>query len=53
MKTFLAVSLVLLSGCLFPTAVDPCPTPPEQHPEAWQPITTREGIVLGYACMSQ
>lgn len=33
------------AGCaLFPTAIDPCPLPPERHPEAWTPIG------MGYVC---
>lgn len=33
------------AGCaLFPTQVDPCPLPPEQHPEAWS------AVPMGYVC---
>jgi len=44
-------SLILLTGCLFPSDVDPCPMPPEQHPEAWQRIDvkTADGWLVGYA----
>lgn len=45
--------LLLLSGCdvLFPDAPDPCPTPPEQHPEAWKAVPMKDaaGNVIAYS----
>lgn len=45
--------LMLISGCkvLFPTAIDPCPTPPEQHQDVWTPIKTAEGVIIGWTCI--
>lgn len=49
MKTFLAVSLFMLSGCSLPA--DHCPTPPEQHPDVWSQIEMRtsDGYLVGYS----
>lgn len=50
--------LLPLGGCkvLFPTDVDPCPLPPEQHPEAWKvtPMTDAAGnvIMYSYVCIA-
>lgn len=60
MRTLIAVTLctLALSGCkvLFPTDVDPCPLPPEKHPEVWTANATRDaaGNVLfwTYTCSS-
>lgn len=39
----------LLTSCALPA--DPCPVPPERHPEAWTEIRdTRSGLLLGYTC---
>lgn len=45
------VALLLLASCAMPT--DPCPTPPEQHTEAWQPLKGVDGQVFGYVCAAQ
>lgn len=53
---FALLLIVALVGCdiLFPTSVDPCPTPPEQHPEAWTavPVKTPAGDIVAwtYVC---
>lgn len=48
--------LALLTGCLFPTYVDPCPTPISEHPEAWveSPMTDAAGnvVMIAYVCVA-
>lgn len=54
MKTILLVFVLLVCGCHYATAPDPCPMPPEQHPEAWTPIKdTTTGQIVGYVCGRQ
>lgn len=61
MRRVMAVALLALAvgGCdvLFPTAVDPCPLPPEKHPEAWTEIPMYDAggsiIAYTYVCASQ
>lgn len=52
MRALLLVVLVFVAGCdvFFPSSPDPCPKPPEEHPEAWVPIVTAQGDTIGYAC---
>lgn len=49
------VVLALVAGCAMPS--DPCPMPPEQHPEAWtaRPVYDQNGALFGtaYICTSQ
>lgn len=53
MRYLVLLVMLPLAGCsvLFPTDVDPCPLPPEQHPEAWQqiPILDATGAVVMYS----
>jgi hypothetical protein len=57
MRLVILAAVVLVAGCRFATAPDPCPTPPEQHPESWTavPVKDATGTVIGttYLCGRQ
>lgn len=52
-----ALALLALGGCALPA--DPCPLPPERHPDAWTSIYghstggDQHVVLLGYICGRQ